>query len=126
MQLIRQAAKAIEDQLAATGLTGPVLDLLVHIHDHEDGAPTIKEVCEELGIAPSTATDLLDRAERGGWIRRVRADEDRRLIRVTLACPERFEPVYTQYRDFEVAIPPAVRAWLQQIVDIREALKAVG
>jgi DNA-binding MarR family transcriptional regulator len=48
-----------------------------------DGARPRELACEA-GIAPSTATRILDALERRGVIERTRADEDRRAVTVTL------------------------------------------
>jgi DNA-binding MarR family transcriptional regulator len=43
-----------------------------------------RELAEEAGIAPSTATRILDALERRGIVRRRRADDDRRAVTITL------------------------------------------
>jgi DNA-binding MarR family transcriptional regulator len=46
--------------------------------------PRIGEVAEAAGVAPPTATRMLDGLERDGVVRRVRAVDDRRAIEVEL------------------------------------------
>jgi DNA-binding MarR family transcriptional regulator len=48
-----------------------------------DGA-RVRELAGEAGIAPSTATRILDALERREIVRRSRADEDRRGVTITL------------------------------------------
>jgi DNA-binding MarR family transcriptional regulator len=48
-----------------------------------DGA-RVRELAGEAGIAPSTATRILDALERREIVRRNRADEDRRGVTITL------------------------------------------
>ena len=43
-----------------------------------------RELAEEAGIAPSTATRILDALERRGIVRRRRDDDDRRAVTITL------------------------------------------
>jgi DNA-binding MarR family transcriptional regulator len=44
----------------------------------------VRELAAEAGIAPSTATRILDALERRGIVQRTRADEDRRGVTITL------------------------------------------
>jgi DNA-binding MarR family transcriptional regulator len=43
---------------------------------------TIGELSESLGLAPSTMTELIDRAEEAGLLRRAHAQHDRRVFHV--------------------------------------------
>jgi len=43
---------------------------------------TMGELCEKLFLACSTATDLVDRMEKNGYVNRQRDLEDRRVIRL--------------------------------------------
>src|SRR5438270_6464301 len=51
-----------------------------------DGA-RVRELAQEAGIAPSTATRILDALERRGIVRRRRDDDDRRAVTITLTRP---------------------------------------
>ena len=44
--------------------------------------PTIGELSESLGLVPSTMTELVDRAEQAGLLRRIHAQHDRRVFHV--------------------------------------------
>jgi DNA-binding MarR family transcriptional regulator len=48
----------------------------------EYGELTMGELCAKLYLACSTATDLVDRMERNGFIERLRDKNDRRVIRL--------------------------------------------
>ena len=45
---------------------------------------TMGELCERLYLACSTATDLIDRMEKNGYLERNRDTEDRRVIRLSI------------------------------------------
>ena len=46
----------------------------------QNGRISPKELARVSGIHPATLTGILDRLERGGWIVRERADDDRRSV----------------------------------------------
>ena len=48
------------------------------------GGETIGRLAERVGIAPATATQILDGLERGGAVQRSRTVADRRTVNVTL------------------------------------------
>jgi DNA-binding MarR family transcriptional regulator len=48
------------------------------------GGEPIGRLAERIGIAPATATQILDGLERGGAVRRSRTVADRRTVNVTL------------------------------------------
>ena len=48
------------------------------------GSARARELADEAGIAPSTATRILDALERRGIVQRARSSEDRRGVTVTL------------------------------------------
>jgi DNA-binding MarR family transcriptional regulator len=49
-------------------------------------AARARELADEAGIAPSTATRILDALERRGIVRRRQADDDRRAVTITLTA----------------------------------------
>jgi DNA-binding MarR family transcriptional regulator len=49
-------------------------------------AARVQELAAEAGIAPPTATRILDALERRGIVRRTRSREDRRAVAVTLTA----------------------------------------
>ena len=55
---------------------------LMHLW-HNDGVPQ-RELAEAMHIRPASATNMLQRMERDGWIERARDERDQRLVRVFL------------------------------------------
>lgn len=58
------------------------LQILIHHEDEHNEHLTIGDLGEDLYLACSTATDLIDRMERNGLVERERDTSDRRIIRV--------------------------------------------
>ena len=56
--------------------------MLVSIHDH--GQCKLKTLAKERGISPPTATGLIDRLVRAGYVKRGSDPEDRRVVMVSL------------------------------------------
>ncbi len=56
-----------------------ILAVLAH-----DGDMTQRELTEKLGIQPGSASELIGKLERSGWITRTESDEDRRTADVHL------------------------------------------
>jgi DNA-binding MarR family transcriptional regulator len=81
------AAHALEDRLdsalAEAGLSMPKLSVLTHLV--EAGEPvTLSSLAERLSCVRSNITQLVDRLEADGLVRRVSDPSDRRSIRATL------------------------------------------
>src|SRR5688500_13415512 len=81
------AAHALEDRLesalAQTGLSMPKLSVLTHLV--EAGEPqTLSSLAERLSCVRSNVTQLVDRLEADGLVRRVADPSDRRSIRAVL------------------------------------------
>ena len=68
----------------AHGLTPQRYDLLALIQGSKDGSPSIKELAELLSLAPNSVTELVDRAEDAGLVRRLDDNHDRRVARIAL------------------------------------------
>ncbi|MDN3698238.1 MULTISPECIES: MarR family winged helix-turn-helix transcriptional regulator [Vibrio] len=83
---IRQIIRAIDlhsKKLSKeSGLTGPQLVLLRAIK--ELGNVTIKQLSNHTNMSQATATTILDRLERNGYIERVRSLEDKRKVHAKL------------------------------------------
>ncbi|MBT9252297.1 MAG: MarR family transcriptional regulator [Brockia lithotrophica] len=77
--LLKQKGREL---LQETPLTPPQFIALQWLK--EAGNLTIGELSAKMYLANSTVTDLVDRLERGGYVRRVRASHDRRVVRVEL------------------------------------------
>ena len=72
-----------EEQAQAEGLTPAQHQLLLAVRGSADAqGATIKEVAEALYLRHHTATELVDRAEAGGLLRRARDDDDHRVVRL--------------------------------------------
>jgi DNA-binding MarR family transcriptional regulator len=68
----------------AHGLTPQRYDLLALIQGSTSTSPSIKELAELLSLAPHSVTELVDRAEDAGLVRRVEDNRDRRVARIAL------------------------------------------
>ncbi|OBI73560.1 helix-turn-helix domain-containing protein [Mycobacterium sp. E740] len=96
--LLRTALRRFErwsaEQAQAAGLTPMQHQLLLAIRGHaDDRGPTIGEVADYLLLRHHSAGELVNRAEGGGLLRRVRDGDDRRVVRLQLtdAGSERLE-----------------------------------
>jgi DNA-binding MarR family transcriptional regulator len=80
---LRRFVRWSEEQAQAEGLTAAQHQLLLAVRGSADprGA-TIKEIADALLLRHHTATELVDRAEAGGLLRRARDHEDHRVVRL--------------------------------------------
>ena len=61
--------------------------LLLAVRAHSDRrGPTLGEAADYLLMTPSSASELVDRAETGGYVRRQRSGEDARVVRLQLTA----------------------------------------
>lgn len=83
---IRQIIRAIDlhsKKLSkVAGLTGPQLILMRSIE--QLGEVTIRELSNHTNMSQATATTILDRLERNGYVRRVRSVSDKRKVHAYL------------------------------------------
>ncbi len=95
-RLLRRVAFMVKrrgrDILADFEITNPQFDALLALRDDHD--LTMGELCEKLLLACSTATDLINRMEKNGFLVRNRDQQDRRVIR--LAISEKGRRVMTE------------------------------
>lgn len=75
----RSALKKLGKEL---GLTGPQLILMRSIK--ELGEVTIRELSNNTNMSQATATTILDRLERNGYVKRVRSMSDKRKVHAYL------------------------------------------
>jgi len=81
-QVVNEHSKKAEHK---TGLTGPQLWAIKTI---AQGAPImVSEIAMRMHLHPATVVGILDRLETHGLVRRVRSQEDRRVVRVELTGP---------------------------------------
>ena len=85
-RLLREIAATVRRQgrraLGAMGITGPQFDALNQLRR---AAMTMGELCERLEVASSTLTDLIDRMERAGLVKRCRVETDKRVVRLQIS-----------------------------------------
>lgn len=85
-RLLRHVAFIIKkrgrDILSDFDITTPQFLALVVLKDRP--GITMGELCERLYLACSTATDLIDRMEKNGYLERNRDADDRRVIRLSI------------------------------------------
>ena len=68
--------------LSKSNITSAQMIMLVSIHDH--GQCKLKTLANERDISPPTATVLIDRLVRSGYVKREASLEDRRVVMVSL------------------------------------------
>lgn len=98
--IIKNSRRQVFDQISAYGITVPQLMLLREVYHSPD--ISVRELSEKLGLAKSTVSGIVDRLERQGVVRRVRDDEDRRVVKIkleakSLAMRETLGAIKTNY-----------------------------
>jgi DNA-binding MarR family transcriptional regulator len=85
---LRSFLRTSERIARANGLTPQRHMLLLMIKGAPDGSEssTVTELAESLQLAQSTVTELVQRAEDAGLIKRERSDEDARVARLRLTA----------------------------------------
>ncbi|MBY5921110.1 MarR family winged helix-turn-helix transcriptional regulator [Ferrimonas balearica] len=66
-----------------SGLTGPQLVVMQKID--KLGGPIARQVAAEVNLSPATVTSIIDRLESRGLVNRIRDDEDKRRVRLSLS-----------------------------------------
>lgn len=85
---------AINARQGLSATEGKALDLLTRY-----GALTAGQLAEHARLSPASVTELVDRLERKGFVRRGRDDSDRRRVLVELA-PERLADLAREFDRF--------------------------
>ena len=93
-QVCRMTGHHLRSYMERIGLHRGQGFALVHLW-HHDGVPQ-REISDAMHISPSSATNMLQRMERDGWIRRERDSVDQRIVRVYLT--ERAKKLRTEAR----------------------------
>ena len=88
-EALRRFLRATERATASNGLTPAAYDLLVMIGAAGNGGATITSLADRLSLAANSVTELVDRAEAGGLVRRRPDPADRRVTRVCLSASGR-------------------------------------
>jgi uncharacterized protein YeaO (DUF488 family) len=91
---LRRFERWSEQQAQAAGLTPAQHQLLLAIRGHgDDRGPTIRDAADYLLLRHHSVVGLVDRADAAGLVRRVRDEDDHRVVRLHLtpAGAERLE-----------------------------------
>ena len=82
---LRRFLRWSADKAEAAGLTASQHQLLLAVRGHPGPLdPTIGELADYLLLRHHGAVQLVDRAEAGGWVKRVGDKIDHRVVRVAL------------------------------------------
>jgi DNA-binding MarR family transcriptional regulator len=110
---LRRFHRISEDAARQAGLTPRRHLLLLMIKGAPGGAErsTVSELCERLQLAQSTVTELVQRAEEAGLVRRAKAREDGRVAYLTLTAEgdRRLRLVHDQLRPEREALTRILR-----------------
>lgn len=93
-----------------TGLTAPQILILQTVHDK--GEQTIGSLANDVSLSQATVTNILDRLEAKGLIKRERSTEDKRKVYAQLTDEA--------YRVLEEAPLPLQEQFAQQFVALQE------
>jgi len=120
---------------ARHGLTLSQYGLLLPLLDASEAR--VRELADTAGVAPATATNILDALQRRGIVARDRARHDRRAVTVTLtprgralldarhaATRERERSMYDSLNRHERALAPGLLYRLAALIDELAALDA--
>jgi len=110
---LRRFHRISEDAARKAGLTPRRHLLLLMIKGAPGGAErsTVSELCARLQLAQSTVTELVQRAEEAGLVRRAQAREDGRIAYLTLTSEgeRRLQLVHDQLRPEREALTRILR-----------------
>ena len=126
LQRYQRAVQAFDDAAGRRLGLGPsdlrCLDWLA------SGPMTAGELSRAVGLRPAATTALLDRLERDGWVRRTRADSDRRRVQVELT-DEGLRRVGEIYGPLAAEGPATFASWnvadIQRLTLLLESMTAV-
>ncbi len=72
----------VHDALEKAGMPSAQPFILIDLH-HNPGK-SLKELSAHRGVQPATVTNMIDRMEKNGLVRRANDEKDRRVVRVYL------------------------------------------
>lgn len=78
---------AVERELAALDISAAQIGVIVYLF--EDGSGTAADLCKSMSYDPGAMTRLIDRLEKKKFVRRVRATDSRRAVRLELTAAGR-------------------------------------
>jgi DNA-binding MarR family transcriptional regulator len=110
---LRRFHRISEDAARRAGLTPRRHLLLLMIKGAPQGAErsTVSELCERMQLAQSTVTELVQRAEEAGLVRRAAARDDGRVAYLTLTADgeKRLAAVHEELRPEREALVRLLR-----------------
>lgn len=116
LRLVRSVQSGMQSIDAGQGMSGSQLWALWQI-SAQPGL-RVAELADALHIQPSTASNLLDKLEARGWVRRERRDADNRVVRLLLTdagtdvLREMPGPLQGKLRTALCDLPPSLRSGL--------------
>ena len=121
---IRRFLRFSERAVREAGLEPVQYQLLLAIKGMpEDVRPRIRDLADRMHIQHHSAVELINRLERGGYVRRERAQQDRREVLLELAPKgERvLEELALHHREELRSAAPSLVAALQRVMPEKEA-----
>lgn len=85
LQKALHRSRKIEAELSASDITVPqriVLGILIRT----GSSLSLKELSQKIGLSHSTASGIVDRLERKGYVERLQDPQDRRFTKITLSA----------------------------------------
>lgn len=89
--------KNLESYFARWSLTTPQILVLAQLDEHKE--MKISDIARNLDFADSNISGIVDRLENADFVKRVRSNEDRRIVKVTLT-----DKAYSLKKDFNLNI----------------------
>lgn len=122
-QIKLEMDKFMEPLLAIEGLT--TLQMLVLSEIYMGNAESVGSLVRQMNIGQANASTLCKKMEQDGFIRRVRASEDERIVRLALTdkgkgAIENLEKAFSTLDPFLAAYPP------QKLKHILEGMQDMG
>jgi DNA-binding MarR family transcriptional regulator len=121
---IRRFLRFSERAVREAGLEPGQYQLLLAIKGMPDEVrPRIRELADRMHIQHHSAVELINRLERGGYVRRERAQEDRRevLLELTPKGEKVLEELALHHREELRSAAPSLVAALQRVMPEKEA-----
>jgi DNA-binding MarR family transcriptional regulator len=81
---LRRFLRFSEEAARRAGVSPTQHQVLLFIRGFEQGRPTIADLAERLQVRHQSAVGLIDRCQRGGFVRRAPDPLDRRRVRIEL------------------------------------------
>ena len=81
---LRRFLRFSEEAARRAGVSPTQHQVLLFVRGFEKGRPTIADLAERLQVRHQSAVGLIDRCQRGGFVRRVPDALDRRRVRIEL------------------------------------------